>query len=61
MAVGKITEVRSSRVLPSYLKQVWDYLKYGLVFTVITPFFSLKGADESNGSPSKSVPVQVFS
>jgi len=30
----KITKLRSSRVLPSYPKQVWDYLKQGLFFTV---------------------------
>jgi len=31
-----ITKLRFSPVLPSYLKQVWDYLKQVLVFTNLT-------------------------
>jgi len=31
---SKITKLRSPPVSPSYLKQVWDYLEQGLVFTV---------------------------
>ena len=43
--IFKKMKLRSTPVLPSYTKQVWDYLKQGLVFNVLFTWYVIRTAE----------------